>query len=317
MAVTIIKSGLLDSVRDAGRIGYRCLGIGPGGPMDQTAFLIANTLVGNHPETAALEISFPAPELEFSKDSVIAICGGDFSPEINGRAIPMWSPLPIQSGDILKFNRLRSGRFAYIAISGGIKSESVLGSSNAIPSISSNEVPKDRLGKGDRLEIGTGFTEVVGSVSASISVRPRYSNAPTLRVLKGPEWQALDASSREGFEEQDLRVTNTSDRMGYRLSGALVRATESESMVSGPVTFGTVQLLPDGNPIVLMADHQTTGGYPRICSVLMTDLPLMAQLQPRMSLGFKIVDEYHALELLRERNRDLRMLAIACKGVLR
>jgi antagonist of KipI len=285
--------------------------------MDSSAFLIANTLVGNQPEMAALEISFPAPQLEFSKESVITVCGGDFSPEINGTSLSMWSPKPIHRGDILSFKGLRSGRFAYIAISGGIRSESILGSAGAIPALPSNEGPAARLGKGDRLEVGDGFTDVIGSVSAAISIRPHYSSAPTLRMLKGPEWQILDAGSTESFEEMDFCVTNTSDRMGYRLSGSLGRASASDHMLSSPVTFGTVQLPPDGNPIVLMADHQTTGGYPRIGAVLMTDLPLLAQLQPRMKLGFKIVDEYHARELLEERNKDLKMLSMACKSVLR
>lgn len=317
MAIKILKNGILDTVQDSGRIGYRAFGFGPGGPMDPTAFMIANILVGNDSGAGALEFSFPSPELEFTKASVISICGGEFSPSINGIEIDTWCPVLIRKGDRLTFKKNIFGRFAYLAVSGGILSEMILGSVSTNPKVPIGERCGRALLKGETIEIGVGATDVLGRVAAGQSIRPRYSDAPTIRVTRGPEFHSLDSESIEKFDELDFKVTNSSDRMGYRMSGSIGEISESSSMLSSPVTFGTIQVPPDGNPIALMADHQTTGGYPRVAQILMTDLPLLAQLQPGKRLGFKIVNSDHAAELLMERNRDLRMLALASRNILK
>lgn len=316
MAIELIKSGLLDTIQDCGRFGFRSSGFGPSGPMDTTAFMTANVLVGNPPDAASIEISFPSPILKFHSDTVIAITGGDFEPRLNGEVIPLWSPVPIGSGDRLSFGRLTFGRFAYIAVSGGITTTRVLGSSSMNPTLPTSS-SLTRLRKGQLIETGERYSNVSGRVSASNSLRPRYSRAPTLRVIDGPEWDFLTRDSRDAFEDLDFTVTNDSDRMGFRVSGSLALEPRSMELVSSPVTFGTVQLPPDGKPIVLMADHQTTGGYPRIANVIAADLPLLSQLQPRMAFGFKRVSPDHAVELLEERDRDLKMLSLAIGQALR
>jgi len=318
MSIKILKTGILDTVQDCGRFGHRRLGFGPGGPMDPTAFMIANTLAGNDACAAALEFSFPSPVLEFSRDTVISICGANFQPSINGIEIDGWGPRIIRKGDRLSFKKNIFGRFAYLAVSGGIISETILGSASTNPKVPIGDRCGRALMKGETLEVGRGSsTHVSGKFAAGYSIRPKYSEAPTIRVTPGPEIESLDTNSIEKLEEMDFTVTNSSDRMGYRLSGNLTRLPESSSMLSSPVTFGTIQAPADGNPIVLMADHQTTGGYPRIAQILVTDIPLLAQLQPGRRLGFKFVTSDHAAELLTERNRDLRMLALASRNVLK
>lgn len=315
MAIELISSGLLDTIQDGGRFGFRSSGFGPSGPMDPTAFMTANILVGNPLDAASIEISFPAPILKFHSDTVIAITGGDFEPRLNGEVIPLWSPIPIKIRDRLSFGKLMSGRFAYIAVSGGVVTARVLGSSSMNPTLPMS-TSLTRLKKGQLIETGELYTEVTERVSTSHSLRPRYSKAPTLRVIDGPEWDFMTRDSRESFEDLDFSVTNDSDRMGFRVSGSLALEPRAKALVSGPVTFGTVQLPPDGKPIVLMADHQTTGGYPRVASVVAADLPLLSQLQPRMAFGFKRVSADHAVELLKERDKELKILSLAVSQVL-
>jgi antagonist of KipI len=285
--------------------------------MDTTAFMIANALVGNDLSSPCLEISFPGPALEFTKDAVIAVCGGDFSPRIDGMERCNWSPLQIAKGSTLDFSALRFGRFAYVSVSGGLNVKQVLGSSSSTPSISTDLGFPAKLKAGDEIRFNPRFTGVVANRTASYSIRPRYSKTPTIRITKGPEWDALSEESQLRLEHTDFTVSNASNRMGFRLKADIGQRDSIRQMLSSPVTCGTIQLPPDGNPIVLMADHQTTGGYPRIGNVVATDIPLLAQMQPRQRIGFKIVDESHARELLMERYKDLAMLSVACLTNLR
>lgn len=316
MVIGVLSSGLLDTIQDGGRFGFRSSGFGPSGPMDTTAFMTANILVGNQRDSASLEISFPSPILKFHCDTVIAITGADFDPLLNGSVIPLWSPIPVKTGDVLSFGKLRFGRFAYIAVSGGLETTRILGSSSMNPTLPTSS-SMTKLRKGQRIKIGDLHTRVSERVFASHSLRPRYSKAPTLRVIEGPEWDLITRDSRETFEDRDFSVTNESNRMGFRVSGSLAVEQGVTQLVSSPVTFGTVQLPPDGKPIVLMADHQTTGGYPRIANIIGADLPLLSQLQPRMTFGFKRVTPDHAVELLEERDRDMKMLSLAIGQVLK
>lgn len=312
--IIVERSGLFTTVHDNGRVGSRLLGIGPGGPTDPFAALVANLLVGNDADAAFLEIHFPAPTLRFETDAVIAICGANFRPSIDGVAVANWQAIAVTRGSFLAFNDKRIGNRAYIAVYGGLDSDEWLGSRSTNLKAGIGGVGGRRLADGDVLTNDRSIKpfELKRSGIVSTSIRPIYSAHPTVRVLTGPEFDRLDKTSKEAFFNETFALTNNSDRMGARLSGPQLSPADG-SMVSTGVAHGTIQLLPDGFPVVLLADHQVTGGYPRIGQIITADLGLAGQLGPGDRVSFHEVDIETAEQALLAIEQDLNLLKIACK----
>jgi antagonist of KipI len=315
MSILILKPGILTTVQDLGRYGFRRFGINPGGAMDPAAVRLLNLLLCNDENAAVLEMHFPAPRIVFQKDAMAAVGGADFLPHLDGAPINNWQRFSAPAGSTLTFGNKVEGNRAYLAIQGGIAADRWLNSSSTNIVAGRGGSSGKRLDAGDRLELESKIQAATLRPGKRISSRivPRYSRGPTVRVLAGAEFHKLSKSGRKAFPEQHFEITPDSNRMGFRLKGEPVKMPDHPEILSSAVGFGTIQALPDGQLIVLMADHQTTGGYPRLAHVISRDLPLIGQLGPGDKVNFKLIsnDETEALAL--EFERDLNFLRIGSK----
>lgn len=313
MSLLCESPGLLTTFQDLGRRGYQHLGIGPGGAMDEVSHRMANLLVGNPAGTATLEITLAGPVLHFETDAMIALCGGDLSPEIEGRPVPLWRPVLARGGSRLVFGRPARGSRCYLAVAGGFMIPPVMKSASTHLAAGFGGFHGRPLRAGDRVETGPSHPSPYPSLQARFNrERPPFL-APgwhvpwfreldfalpsTLRIIPGPQWPSLTTGSRAGFLEDTFRVASNSNRMGLRLEGPRLSLEQAMEMLSSGVATGTIQLPPDGSPILLMADRQTTGGYPRIGELASVDLPKAAQLRPGDTLRFTVIPLEEAQEL--------------------
>jgi antagonist of KipI len=257
--------------------------------------------------------------LQFHEDTLIAICGGDLSPTCNEHPLPMWRPVFVEKGAIVAFGKARRGCRAYLAVAGGFDVKPVLGSKSTYLRGGIGGYQGRALQKGDVLSFGhpeSFFTTTNWRVKGDLI--PPYGNEVIVRVLKGSQFDAFTEASRHSFFANSYQVTPQSDRMGYRLQsqGETLCLTEPMEMISEAVAFGTIQVPPEGQPIVLMADRQTTGGYPKIADVITIDLPLIAQLKPGERVRFVPVEMEDAQELYLMREWEIGLLkqGILLKG---
>lgn len=313
MSILVKKEGILTTVQDLGRTGFRRLGINPGGVMDRTATRLINVLLGNDETAAVLEIHFPAGELFFDRETVFALGGADFRGTLNGLPIANWKVHTASANASLKFSEKLSGERCYLAVAGGFQVDEWLGSKSTNLAAAFGGFEGRRLRKGDRIDTLNVLdrSPIDDHSFISPSLIPHYSRFPTARVIAGPEFDLLTPNSREIFRNENFIVSVNSGRMGYRLEGEPLKQIDPVEMVSAAVSFGTIQLLPDGQLIVLMADHQTTGGYPRIAQVIDRDLSLLAQLGPNDKVAFHEVDINEAEKLSVKFESDLRWLKTA------
>ena len=318
--IRVARGGLLTTVQDGGRHGMQQHGIVTAGAMDQAAYRIANLLVGNAAGVAALEATMVGPTLEFQTDTLVALTGADMGATLDDRTVPLWRPFTARAGSVLVLGSVRSGCRAYIAVAGGIAVPLVLGSrsTDLIASIGGLDGralrPADMLPTGDppdaanaiagRLAASPGAARAAGR-----SLIPRYTQEPVIRVIAGPDHDRFSTRSHARFTGDAFEVTAQSNRMGIRLSGSALSLAGAYDLVSSPVATGTVQVPPSGEPIVLMSDHQTIGGYPRMAVAITVDLPLLAQTPPGARIRFREVTVPEAQSLYLQRERDFRLFA--------
>lgn len=310
-ALTVEVGGLLTLVQDAGRIGYGHLGVPRSGPMDWAALRAANLLVGNAPGAAGLEINLVGPALRFHHDTLIALTGGDLRPTLDGRPVPLWTAWYARAGQVLRFGPRRAGLRAYLALAGGIAVPPVLGSRATYARAAFGGLAGRALQAGDRLALQPPSADPRRQLGSYLPPehRPPYCAAPEVRVLLGPHADRFPPAALETFLGTAYTVTPASDRMGYRLAGPRLARREPADLVSGGMPLGGVQVPGDGQPIVLLSDHQPTGGYPLIATVIQADLPLVAQLAPGDSVRFRAVSLVEARAAYRERLEACAALA--------
>jgi antagonist of KipI len=315
MSITIIKPGICSAVQDLGRTGYRSLGIGPGGVMDFFAASVANYLVGNDEKAAVIEMHFPAATILFQSDALISITGADFDAHLNDTPVSLYQPIFITKGAILSFKKNCSGVRAYIAISGGLIIDQWLGSYSTHLKVKAGGFKGRLLQKDDLIGLNTiALTNRNKNFSLALSVIERmYTNENTIRCIAGPEYHLMNAASENIFSNASFVISNQSDRMGYRLQGEALLLKTPMELISSPVGFGTIQLLPNGQLIVLMADHQTTGGYPRIASVITADLPRLAQLPVNTVIKVKLITLSKAEEILLSVHQTINEIKKGCQ----
>jgi len=328
----VLHPGQWATVQDAGRIGHQREGIPVAGPMDELALRLANLLVGNDDRAAALECTLVGPTLRFDEHTLIALGGADLGATADGTALPLWRPICLPPGATLSAASAVRGCRGYLAIAGGIDVPAVLGSRATYVRASLGGLEGRALRRGDRLPIGAptelarrigaavnldrgGQRIAIGRWGASKSLIPFYTSSAVIRLVDGEHSALLTPEARERLWSGEFRVGAQSDRMGYRLEGTPLELRERCELLSEAVTFGTVQLPPGGNPIVLMADRQTTGGYPRIAEVASVDLPLLAQLKAGDRVRFRSIsiEEAQRLYLAREDNIRQARAAIALR----
>ncbi|MBA4496128.1 biotin-dependent carboxyltransferase family protein [Paenactinomyces guangxiensis] len=324
MSIKVIHPGLLTTVQDQGRHGFQKYGVIVGGAMDSFAIRMANLLVGNEEGEAALEVTLRGPELQFQDDLLISICGGDLSPAINGVPVPGWRPVYVKKGGILRFGACVSGCRAYLAVAGGLDVPKVMESRSTYLRAKLGGFRGRALQKGDHLPVqpppqaaekikarlfpaDSQPFKAAGSF-LSLEVLPAYRNHPVVRFIRGREFALFAKKSREAFTFSPYTVTPQSDRMGYRLKGPALSLTEPADLISEAVSAGTVQVPPDGNPIILMADRQTTGGYPKIAQVASVDLPVVAQVKPGETITFREISLDEAQMLYLEREAEIALM---------
>lgn len=331
MSLHVVKPGLLTTVQDRGRFGLQHLGVVPCGPMDPVALEFANALVGNGGGEAALEITLLGPLLVFEEAALIALCGAACSATLSGCPLPLDRPVLVPKGARLATGRALRGSRAYLAVAGGIGVVPVLGSrSTCIPAQFGGFAGR-ALRAGDVLPLSRGAAQLAELRYARLAARARERDgvktvpwsAPSLtlperepivaHVLEGRHFAQFDRASQRAFLGATWRVSPDSNRMGFRLSGPVLARAEPVEILSEPTCLGTVQVPSGGAPIALMADHQTTGGYPKIAEIAGADVPRVAQLAPGGTVRFArcTLDEARALRRALRARIDSALRAIA------
>jgi antagonist of KipI len=307
MAITVVRAGMLTTVQDLGRRGHRAAGVPLGGAMDPMAARLTNLLVGNAEDAAVLEFTLLGPELEFAVEATIALGGGDFG------VGPLWQPLHVKAGDRVKFGAARAGCRGYLAVAGGFDVPLVLGGRGTYLRAGLGGFEGRALRDGDVLRATEVDRRPVGRWHIDERILPAYGGTPTVRVLPGAQAGEFGVA----WLEHAFTVSPKSDRMGVRLTGPMVERDNANDLVSSCVAPGTVQVPPDGQPIVLMADAQTIGGYPQLAHVISVDLPVIAQLRPGDTVRFASVTLDEAHRLMSAREHAMAMLREGLVGKLR
>lgn len=300
---TVRKKGLYTSFQDLGRYGYQQFGVVTSGAMDSYSSQLANNLVGNPRGEAVLEITMLGPTLQVEADTItIAVCGADLSMTVNGNNAPLWKSFVVKKGDLIKFGKPVTGTRAYLAVAGGFKVEEVLGSKSFYA--------KAKLGT----EINEGDI-IFGRVSIlrkniglSQHLIPKFEKEVFVRTILGPHEDYFTEDTIKQFFTDRYRAVQ-GDRMGYRLKGTkALQHKEKAEIASDAIPLGGIQVPSSGEPIILLADRQTTGGYPRIATVISVDIYKIAQLVPGGTIRFEHCDIETAHELYKKREIFLQTL---------
>jgi biotin-dependent carboxylase-like uncharacterized protein len=275
-AVTVLRPGLLTTIQDEGRWGEQASGVPVSGPLDAASHRRANLAVGNRRDAATLEVTIVGPELRVEQPAWMAVAGADLQASVDGVTVPRGRPVPCRAGSIVRFGEKRSGARAYVAFDGGLDVPLVLGSRATHLRAALGGVQGRALRAGDALALG----DAGGGPVRSVEVPTNPAGGVRLRVLPGPQDDYFAEETLERLERTRFLVTPRSDRMGYRLSGGSLPRVDARDMISDAAFAGGIQVPASGDPILLMADRQTTGGYPQIATVITADLSLAGQLAP-------------------------------------
>jgi biotin-dependent carboxylase-like uncharacterized protein len=311
MSVVVLKPGVLTTLQDGGRYGSRHLGVGGSGALDAYSFAVANRLVGNTDHAAVLEITLGGPTLRFEHATRIALAGADIDAQCPSRALPGWRPIDLPKGSELRLGACRRGARAYLAVRGGWHVERVLGSTSTDLRGGFGGYAGRALRTGDVLIASDTVTEVRELRIAPWWIDPYpdldFGSGITVHLLRGRDATLPD----QALLQSTWRIAAASDRQGIRLEGPTLALRDPGECVSEPIIPGTVQLPPDGRPIVLLADAQTIGGYPCIGYVCSADLPRLAQARPGDLLRFEPMDRAMALARWQAQRQRLARIELA------
>jgi antagonist of KipI len=319
MSIRIIKSGILDTFQDMGRYSYQHLGINPGGGMDVFVMQLVNALVDNDNNDAVIESHFPAATILFQQQALIAIGGADFQATINSEPVPLYHPVLLNKNCLLQFQRQTSGARVYISVrekflipkwlnSYSTNLRAMAGGFNGSSVKKDDVIEFEEQSNYDKQLAGKDFLVLPWKINT------QWEDATDdIKVLRGNEWPLLNDEAKDTFQNHSFYISNTSDRMGYLLVGQTLEVTEMKELVSSAVNFGTIQLLPDGQMIILMADHQTAGGYPRIAHIIKAHHSKLAQMNAGNEIKFRLTDQATAEELLVAQHHYLIQMQNACK----
>ncbi|WP_233191820.1 MULTISPECIES: biotin-dependent carboxyltransferase family protein [unclassified Sporosarcina] len=302
--VNILKPGLLTTVQDLGRRDYRIYGVSVSGVMDPLSFRLANTLVGNHENDAAIEITMMGPTIKFETKTAFSITGGNLSPKLNGKSIDMWKVIFAKAGDELSFGKYISGCRSYIALAGGVNVPVVMGSRATFTRGHYGGYMGRALKRGDKLYFNKpdfNIKQLQGRRLRTNDI-PDFGEERPIRFILGPHIERFVNKSIETFSNGTYSLSNASDRMGYRLEGEQLIHKDGADIISDFITPGTIQVPGNGYPIIHMADCGTSGGYTKIGVVITTDIPYVAQKKPGDKIKFQVCDineaqnEYRKIE---------------------
>ena len=300
------QPGLLTTIQDLGRLGAIAGGVPPGGAMDRFAHRVANLLVRNAVADATLECTISGPSLVALARCTLAICGADLAPRLNGTEAPAWTSFHMSEGDRLSFAGRRLGARAYIAVAGGFDGDRWLGSRSTYLLAKRGGMHGRALAAGDVLEVAAERTADAGR-SLEPSLRPDYGSR-MLQAMAGPHMRRLDADGRRALFGGAWRLSTDSDRMGARLDGAPL-TTIGDEVLSFGLVAGAIQVPGSGKPILLLADHQTAGGYPVVATVVSASMPIAGQLVPGDEVAFELVTAARATARRKALNDALATLS--------
>lgn len=326
MTMHVSGTSLLTVIEDLGRTGCQKYGVNVSGAMDAASLRIANCLVGNPENTGAVEITMMGPDLVFDEDVLIALTGADLAPTADGEPVPGLRPVALRAGTVLSFGRCRLGCRAYLAVSGGFDIPKVMGSESTYSRAGIGGFEGHSLLTGDAVPL-KGATKSGGALLRTLLAEnkkaawplwragplhmTRSALAAPIRFTAGLQYREFTEESRRLLETETFPITAHSDRMGYRLDGEKLALTEPKEMISEMAALGTIQVPPEGHPIVLMAEHQTCAGYPEIGQVILPDVCRLAQLRPGDTARFTRISLEEAETIYLNKEKELRNLAEA------
>ena len=308
MAIIIDHPGLLTTIQDEGRFGYGQFGVTPSGPMDAESFQIANLLVGNPFGESALEATVLGPAFHVTEDTVIAVTGADMSPTLNGKSIPMNRAISVPAGSEVKLQAAKDGSRTYIAFYGGFDTAPVMGSRATSLQCHIGGLEGRKLGKGDVIPLRSvsGVLQNLSYRSVAHHIRRRRENI--IRVILGPQEDAFTVGGLTAFLGTPYTVSKEFDRMGCRLEGKPIRHKTDGNIISDGIVNGAIQVPTTGQPIIMLAERQATGGYTKIATVISADLPVIGQCCPGDILRFQAVSIEQAHHLLKQQKARLEDL---------
>ncbi|MFQ5899363.1 MAG: biotin-dependent carboxyltransferase family protein [Candidatus Methylomirabilia bacterium] len=297
-AFAVLEPGPLTTVQDLGRTGYLRYGIPPSGPVDRSAFILANRLVGNPDTAAALECTVSGPRLEARGECLIAITGAEMPLTVNGREAPRWAAIRLKAGDVAKLGPARGGVRAYLAVSGGIDLPPVLGSRATYVRGQLGGLEGRPLRKGDLLPLGPPALspEAAGERRVKSELIPSYMEEREIRVILGPQADRFTDEGIQALLQASYEMRPQMDRMGARLTGPPITHVRGHDIISDGIPLGGIQVVGGGQPIILLVDRQSTGGYTKVATVCSVDIGAVGQVKPGQRLRFRSVPvaEAHA-----------------------
>lgn len=304
--IEVIEPGLLTTVQDIGRYGYLRHGVPVSGAMDPVALRLTNILIGNDEGEACLEVTLSGPRLRFRSSTLIAIGGADLTPCLNDVPVSTWEVFVADQGDEVSFQGQRSGTRAYVAVAGGLDIPMVMGSKSTFMKAGIGGYEGRALKAGDML-----VTRLPGAPSGTAGRRiprsliPDYATDSPIRVILGPQDDRFTQAGLDTFLGESFTVSAQSDRMGYRLQGPKIEHRDGPDIISDGIPFGGVQVSGDGQPIILLADRGTSGGYTKPATVISSDIGKVAQRMPGDEIRFQAVTLAEAHEALREQESGI------------
>lgn len=304
--IRFILGGFLTTVQDLGRYGFQQYGMPVSGAMDLFSLQLANWLVGNKRDEACLEITFTGPEIEFLSPAVIGFTGGQMEISINGRQVPMHTTLFVSKGDVLKTTPVTKGVRTYLSFSGGISVPVMMGSKSTYLRGKTGGFKGRKLENNDELEIGD--TSFNTDRRLPNDLIPTFPHEQSIRIIPGTEVTDFTLKGIQTFLTSNYVVTEQNDRMGYRLSGLPIEHRIGADIISSGIATGSIQIPGHGNPIIMMADHQTIGGYTQIASIISVDIPKIAQIKVGDKIRFHEIKLSEAHKLIEAREIILQSL---------
>jgi biotin-dependent carboxylase-like uncharacterized protein len=301
--IRILDAGPLTTVQDLGRTGQMRYGIPPSGPVDGFAFVLANRLVGNPDAAAALECTLIGPRFEATAAGAIAVTGADMPVTVNSEASPGWTTITLKPGDVVKLGPARTGVRSYVGFAGGLDVPLVLGSRSTYLRGRVGGLQGRALRKGDELDVFP--SGPVRRRRVAREAIPDYTGEPTVRAVLGPQDDRFTPNGLRALLEGRYEVLPQSDRMGSRLRGPRIEHARGHDIISDGIALGSIQVPGDGQPIVLLVDRQSTGGYTKVATVCSSDIWRVGQARPGQSLRFQSIDVEEAHRLLRESDTAL------------
>jgi antagonist of KipI len=307
--IIVEKSGALTTIQDAGRFGFERFGVSPSGPMDNRSFTLANLLVGNPRQAAALEMTIIGPALRFTEPAVIAFTGANMAPTLDGKPLPLYTAAAVPAGSVLRTGFAPDGCRSYLAVAGGFDVPEVMGSRATSIQNKIGGLKGRKLQNGDELKTRTPSLPLEKLAGKTLPQEHFWKERPAvLRVLLGPQEDEFTQGGVATFLNSVYQVGSDSNRMGYRLQGPVIEHRGDGNIISDGIVTGSVQVPTAGLPIVMLAERQTVGGYPKIATVISVDLPKIGQCRPGDQVRFQKVELEEAQKLYQAYQNELNQL---------